>query len=345
VALASRGDDEPAEGIPVSTLAVAPPAVRAELATLGRILFQTGVSAFEAELSGAAGKAADIYTIGADGSGRRLLTPPAGRGVDVAPVWSPDGTKIAFTSWRDGGGAIHVMNADGSGVRRLTTAAGNEVAPQWSADGRRIAFLTARENVFADLWVMNADGTEQQRLLEGGYAIASWGPGDTIATVGEAGDLMVIGPDQSVVLGDAGALNVDVVWSPDGSRILFQAGGFSSSTLYAVPADGSAAPRPFPAAGEDPVWSPDGSRVALVSDERCCGALIVARADGTGVRKLADWARPADWSPDGAYVLWLDIFGPDDRNAIATTPAAGGTSYRITRFLDESIVTLDWAPR
>ena len=69
----------------------------------------------------------------ADGSGQRRLTRNPGR--DFAPVWSPDGRRIAFQSnWQ-----VYVMNANGSGQRRLTFKGARNFAP-WSPDGQRIAF-------------------------------------------------------------------------------------------------------------------------------------------------------------------------------------------------------------
>ena len=57
-----------------------------------------------------------------------------------SPVWSPDGRRIAFVSRRDGQGRSYVMNADGSGQRRLTRDARYLATPAWSPDGRKIAF-------------------------------------------------------------------------------------------------------------------------------------------------------------------------------------------------------------
>src|SRR5258705_13537728 len=69
----------------------------------------------------------------ADGSGvTRLTDTPA---ADGDPAWSPDGTRLAFTSTRDGNSEIYVMNADGSGVTRLTSDPNRDGQPAWCATG------------------------------------------------------------------------------------------------------------------------------------------------------------------------------------------------------------------
>ena len=80
------------------------------------------------------------------------------------PAWSPDGRKIAFDgTTRDGKSEIYVINADGSGKRRLTRTAGQEFGPAWSPDGRKIAFSRG-PNGHQQVYVMNADGSGQRRL-------------------------------------------------------------------------------------------------------------------------------------------------------------------------------------
>lgn len=78
-------------------------------------------------------------------------------------AWSPDGRKIAFVSYRDGNMEIYVMNADGSGVTRLTNHPGSDAHPAWSPDGRKIAFQSDRDGN-SEIYVMNADGSGVTRL-------------------------------------------------------------------------------------------------------------------------------------------------------------------------------------
>jgi TolB protein len=88
----------------------------------------------------------------------QLTDVPSG---DTLPVWSPDGTKIAFQSLRDHNYEIYVMNADGSGQTNLTNHPGKDLEPSWSPDGTQIYFRTDRDGNMYDDYVMTADGSGQ----------------------------------------------------------------------------------------------------------------------------------------------------------------------------------------
>ena len=81
-----------------------------------------------------------------DPDGKALVQLTGDVGDDDDPAWSPDGTRIAFSSNRGGTTSIYVMNADGSDVQRLSTGTKTERHPTWSPDGRFIAFMTLTTN-------------------------------------------------------------------------------------------------------------------------------------------------------------------------------------------------------
>ena len=117
----------------------------------------------------------DVYTVDADGSNlTRLTRTPA---VDAEPSFSPDGTRIAFRSERDGNPEIYVMNADGSSPVRLTNNLAEDGEPAWSPDGTRITFRSFRDAT-DDIYVMFEDGSSQVRLTSDRAADFTPGRGD-----------------------------------------------------------------------------------------------------------------------------------------------------------------------
>lgn len=79
------------------------------------------------------------------------------------PAWSPDSRKIAFSPAYSDDIEIAVVNADGSGLQRLTTSTGDDIHPSWSANGTMITFQSYRTGN-DDIFVMGADGSNQTCL-------------------------------------------------------------------------------------------------------------------------------------------------------------------------------------
>ncbi|MFW6083583.1 MAG: TolB family protein [Gemmatimonadota bacterium] len=126
-----------------------------------------------------AGGTCDVHVMNADGSGKTKLTDTDDHNEGV-PRWSPNGRRILFASDRDRdpnlpahqrGRDLYVMNADGSGVRRLTESGYNTFA-DWSHNGRRIVFMGGDQG--NEIFVMNADGTDRTRLRDG--TVPLWAP-------------------------------------------------------------------------------------------------------------------------------------------------------------------------
>src|SRR5262245_14725992 len=113
-----------------------------------------------------------VWAVRHNGSGRRRIVAGNVRSLK----WSPDGRRIAFTSWERRTSEIYVARADGSHRRRLTRNVVDDFEPSWSPDGRRILYTHGRDNAHA-VYVMNSEGTSKHRLTRGGDSWAtSWRP-------------------------------------------------------------------------------------------------------------------------------------------------------------------------
>lgn len=136
----------------------------------------------------------DLYVVDADGTNVRRLT-ATDYVEEHSADWSPDGSMIAFTadyvSDEESTRRIEIMNADGTGRRRLLGAAGG-VFPSWSPDGSRIAFWRS-----SSLFTVGIDGTGLRRLARVGSIPLAWSPDGTQIAFGRGGSVYIVGVDGS----------------------------------------------------------------------------------------------------------------------------------------------------
>ena len=180
--------------------------------------------------------------------------------------------QIAFVSEQDGNREIYVMEADGGNPQNLTNNGSHDQNPSWSPDGERIVFASDRDGHFigevgitSEIYVMEADGGNQQRLTENRQN--DWYPS----------------------------------WSPDGERIAFASdrkGDLENFEIYVMEADGGNQQnltnnRDY---DWDPSWSPDSKRIAFMSDRNGSTDIYVMEADGGNLQNLTN-NRDADVSP------------------------------------------------
>ena len=245
-------------------------------------------------------QALSIWSMNPDGSSPTRLTdeksrterlPSFAHVYDSGPAWSPDGTKIAFISNRNGYSALYTMNADGSNGRLVTDKALNPGGPAWSPDGGKIALcggvgITIEpQKSFADIYLVNMDGSGLTKLTS-----------------------------------DSG-VNGGPTWSPDGKQIAFSSNRDpdGKARIWVMNADGSNQRKLTDTQrfyGGQPSWSPDGTKI-LINGYR---EIFVMNADGSNARPLTNdptrrgmYFSPR-WSPDGTKIV--TTFCPETRNDI-----------------------------
>jgi Ca2+-binding RTX toxin-like protein len=278
-----------------------------------------GLIAFERFVeyqSGGVGSS-DLFSALPDGSEEINLTQTEGPS-EIEPAWSPDGSRIAFSSDRDGHYEIYTMAADGTDVQQVTFVPQGEsweynqsFEPTWSPDGTQIAFTGYRSDNFAnEIFIVAAEATEETYV-------------ETVVT------------DTTDFLSAS-----DPDWSPDGETLAYvQYYDMYSTNIATIGVDGTGVTVLTADAGDyvtdwDPGWSPDGTRITWISNRAATDPLgvetdvYVMQADGTGV--VAATTDPEveydpTFSPDGLQILYqINYYNPEIW-VVDAPPPPGGT--------------------
>ena len=169
-------------------------------------------------------------------------------GTDFNPVWSPDGTKIAFTRIIAGHAQVFTISQFGTDDTNISNSALNDSMPAYSPDGTKIAFVRSPTiTTMGKIWTMNADGSGQMQIS------------------------LDMGNDERPT------------YSPDGTQIAFDTNADGNYEIYKIAAAGGLATRLTNNAASDrnPSWSPDNTSIAFASDRNGTMNVWAIATDGT----------------------------------------------------------------
>jgi len=224
----------------------------------------------------------------------------------TTPVWSPSGSRLAFTRRVGGRRQIFVTDEGKADVRQVTKDSAEAFDPTWSPTGRRLAFTSTRHGD-PEIYTIGIDGDDEQRLTF------------------------------------AGGRQPD--WSPAGDQIAFTSRVLGGLDIWIANADGSGFRPVTSAEGAevDPEWRPDGSGLAFVRVTATRSHVFVIRPDGTQPRALTRGAvtdRFPAWAPTGGAIAFTRIKGRDRSTRVVST--SNGAKSTATRLEIEGGVRADW---
>ena len=212
-----------------------------------------------------------IVVLGLDGSSWRHLAQLQTYSQRTAPQWSPDGQELVFHNWTDTAIATYRVDLAGKVDHALgADAPAAQIFPRYSRDGQWLFFCGGPDVREVVIWRARADGSAPAQ----------------------------VGPSVAELEYDS-----DPSPSPDGSRVVYVAGGLIRSVIRVLDV-GTGVVTPLDLPGVSPRWSPVADRIAYVDD---AARVVLIDPDGGNRRILSapgrSYARGLDWSPDGQWLV------------------------------------------
>lgn len=298
------------------------------------------------------------------------------------PIWSPDGTRLAFVLPTAYATDIYIVNADGTNFQNLTNSPTYDFWPAWSPDSTKLAFVSDR--LTCPSWYPNVPNTCDKpgaaapqagalfvyEFVANRFSLVNANPVnslpqwintrlisvsagslDPFSTTSElwvydvaAGSTWKLNPDD-------GAIYAAPAWQPDGQYVIFQRIGQSSALIF-TDRFGTELARTsayiFVRFGLRATWSPDGERLALGgSNRQCAYGILVFDAGFDLVNTPSETTLACDpiYDPSSRYLAYEGIRvarGTDGRLDVLIADQNGNTVRNITSDLDGELNLLGW---
>lgn len=250
----------------------------------------------------------EIFAMDYDGEGVEAVTQNGS--INLSPSWSPDGSALAYVSYKDGKPAVYIRELKSGIEIKLSIPNGTSLGASWAPDGQKLAIVISMEGN-AEIYTINRDGRGLARLTN------NWG------------------------------LDVSPSWSPDGKEIAFVSDRGGSPQIYIMDSSGGNVRR-ITYEGKynaSPSWSPKGDKIAFAGMKDGKFDIFSINPDGSGLAQLtvnAGSNNNPTWSPDGRFISFTST--RDDGYNIYLMKSNGGDQKRITSMKGKATAP-NWGPR
>lgn len=213
----------------------------------------------------------DMYVVDYDGAGELKLT--SNRSLNLCPNWSPDGSEIAFTSYRNGTQGLYSLDTSTGSVRPIIELDGLNYGADWHPDGHELLLSLSRGGN-PEIYRISPEGRIIKRL--------------TVAK----------------------SIEISPSWAPNGRELIFTSDRTGTPQLYIIDDEGTGRRRRTYEGryNESASWSPDGKNIVYVTREQNTTRIVLMAASGENRRVLTkgNWGNCEDpsWAPDGRHIVF-----------------------------------------